>query len=159
MSTYAAQTSVSVEKSQAELQRVLTRWGADQYAFGWEAARAVVGFRAQNRNVRFVLELPSIDDYARTPKQRYLRDPETQQKAWEQACRQQWRSLVLTVKAKLEAVESGIATFEDEFLPYTLLPSGETVAEWVGPQIDQAIETGAMPDSLPGMARALPPAT
>ena len=53
------------------------------------------------------------------------------------------------IKAKLEAVESGIASFEDEFLAHTLLPSGATVSEWIQPQVAEAYETGRMPRMLP----------
>ena len=66
----------------------------------------------------------------------------------EQAQRQRWRALLLVIKAKLEAIEAGIATFEDEFLAYTMLPSGETVGEWVSPQLDKVYEKGVMPATL-----------
>ena len=54
------------------------------------------------------------------------------------------------VKAKLEAVESGIATFEDEFMAYTMLPSGESVSEWLAPQLEAAYDPdkGIMPKAL-----------
>ena len=42
-------------------------------------------------------------------------------------CRQRWRALNLAIKAKLEAVESGIVTFDQEFLAHIVGPSGQTV--------------------------------
>jgi hypothetical protein len=68
---------------------------------------------------------------------------------WEQACRQRWRALNLVVKAKLEAVESGIATFEDEFLAYTMLPGGATVGQWLTPQLDEVYRRGDLSSVLP----------
>ena len=50
--------------------------------------------------------------------------------------------------AKLEAVESGITTIEDEFLAHTLLPDGTTAGDWMRPQIAAAYDTGAMPPML-----------
>ena len=69
------------------------------------------------------------------------RDEAGAQKAWEQACRQRWRALSLCIKAKLEACESGITTFEEEFLAQLVLPGGVTVAEKIMP----SIMSGKMP--------------
>jgi len=67
---------------------------------------------------------------------------------WQQACRARWRALLLCIKAKLEAIESGITEFEDEFLPYIVLPDGRTAAEWLRPQIAIAYKTNRMPTDL-----------
>jgi hypothetical protein len=69
--------------------------------------------------------------------------------AWEQACRQRWRALALVVKAKLEAVECGISTFEEEFLAWMMLPDGSTVGDRMLPQLETAYRTGQMPPLLP----------
>jgi len=55
----------------------------------------------------------------------------------------------LVIKAKLEAVETGITTFQDEFLAHIMLPDGSTVSEFVGPQLEIAYENGEMPRLLP----------
>jgi hypothetical protein len=55
---------------------------------------------------------------------------------------------MLAIKAKLEVVETGISTFEAEFLPHTVMPDGRTVAEHVMPLVDQAIAAGQMPKTL-----------
>ncbi len=62
---------------------------------------------------------------------------------------QRWRAFNLVVKAKLEAIESGISTLEDEFMAFIQLPSGETVGQWMQPQIEAAYRTGTMPPLLP----------
>lgn len=67
---------------------------------------------------------------------------------WEQACRASWRALLLVVKAKLEAVEAGIVTFEDEFLAYTMKPDGETIGEWAKRELPAVLEGKAMPPLL-----------
>ncbi len=72
-------------------------------------------------------------------------------KEWEQACRQKWRALYLVIKAKLEAVESGISCFEDEFLANIVLPDGSLVGNFMRPQIEQVYSSGNMPALLPMM--------
>ena len=69
-------------------------------------------------------------------------------KAWEQAQRSAWRALNLVIKAKLESVKAGIFTFEQEFLPHILLPNGQTVGEFMVPQIETAYQGGQMPPLL-----------
>lgn len=59
-----------------------------------------------------------------------------------------WRALALVIKAKLEAVAAGITTIEDEFLAHTVLPDGQTVGEFMQPQIAIAYERGSMPTTL-----------
>lgn len=156
MSRYAQKTTVPVERSRNEIEATLARYGAQQFMYGWDAGGALIAFvvepsPGQKRQVRFHLPLPSRDEKRFTHHSRGRRTPEAAEREWEQACRQRWRSLLLVVKAKLEAVESGIATFEDEFLAYIMLPDGRTVGGWVTPQLDAAYDPdrGLMPASLP----------
>ena len=152
MTTYAAQTDVSADRSRAEIEATLTRYGADQFMYGWDQDKAVIGFRAEGRQVRFVLVMPDkgAPEFTQTPTGRQ-RKPAAAHKEWEQATRQRWRALALVVKAKLEAVESGISGFEDEFLANIVLPNGSTVAEFMSPQIAEAYSSGAMPSGLPAL--------
>lgn len=153
MSRYAQNTDVTVEKSRAEIERTLARYGADQFAYGWDVSGAVVQFRANERLVRFVLPLPARDaeEFVFTPARRTRRQPAQIEAAWEQACRQRWRALNLAILAKLEAVEAGISEFEDEFLANIVLPDGSTAGEWLSPQIAEAYRTGVMPSALPAL--------
>lgn len=153
MARYAASTDVSSSKSRDEIERTLQRYGADQFMYGWKESDAVVGFRMEGRNVRFVLPLPNRADPAFTEYvsrgRQALRTAESAQKLYEQAVRQRWRALALVIKAKLEAVETGISVFEDEFMANIMLPDGKSVSEWMRPQIALAYETRAMPEMLP----------
>ncbi|MEL6908489.1 MAG: hypothetical protein AAFP22_23970, partial [Planctomycetota bacterium] len=74
-----------------------------------------------------------------------VRSDAARMKAWEQAQRQRWRALLLVVQAKLEAVECGISTFEQEFLAHIVLPNGSTVDEVLAPRIIEAVDAGNMP--------------
>lgn len=149
--TYASDTSVSTEKSRAEIERTLQRWGASKFMYGWDEDRAIVGFVMRGRQIRFVLSMPDREarEFTHTPSRGTRRTAQQAFEAWEQACRQKWRALNLVIKAKLEAVESGIAEFDTEFLAHLVLPNGQTVGEAVTPRIIDGIENNAMPALLP----------
>lgn len=155
MSRYAERTEVSTDKSRAEIERTLMRYGADQFMYGWSGDRAMVAFRMRNRHIRFFLGMPDREEFRLTPSKQWQRDPATAQREWEQACRQRWRALALVIKAKLEAVESQIVEFEEEFLAHIVLPDNSTVGEWLAPQVEEIYTTGQMPALLAGL-RALP---
>jgi hypothetical protein len=149
---YAAQTDVSSEKSQAEIRTIISRYGATRYATLDEPGRAAIMFEVKGRRIRFTLPLPDIaDPMFDVDGRNHKRSLDERYKVWEQACRQKWRALALAIKAKLEAVETQIATFEEEFLNYIMLPDGQTVGEFMRPQIDLAYSQGTMPKMLPGM--------
>lgn len=150
MTKYAADTSVSSDRSRAEIENTLRRYGADRFAYMSERTRAVIGFEANNRRIRFDVPLPDpkAREFTHTPARGTLRTPAQQHEAWEQACRQKWRALALVVKAKLEAVEAGITTFESEFLAHIVLPNGQTVGEMAAPSIEAAYTGKAMPPLL-----------
>lgn len=140
---FASGTTVEPEKSQAEISSLLRKYGADGFGYGWEAGRAVIQFRAHDRHVRFMLTLPTDPrQFARVGNR--TRTPAQQKSALEAEVRRLWRCLLLAIKAKLEVVESGIATFEEEFLSHIVLPSGETVGQHVQPAIAHAYNTGSV---------------
>jgi hypothetical protein len=151
MTRYAAATEVTSARSRDEIERTLVRYGADQFMYGWQGDAAVVGFRMGGRQIKFVLPLPARDDRAFTHHSRGARTADAAAKEFDQAVRQRWRAFALVIKAKLEAVESGIALFEDEFMANIVLPGarGATVGEWMRPQIAEAYRVGTVPALLP----------
>jgi hypothetical protein len=152
MARYAENTEVSCERSQAEIRAIIGRYGAARYATLDEPGRAAIMFEVENRRIRFTLPLPDVADKQFDKDGRgSIRSIDSRHKVWEQACRQRWRALALAIKAKLEAVETGIASFEEEFLNYIVLPDGVTVGEFIRPQIEVAYSKGTMPKMLPGI--------
>ena len=137
---FAAKTKVPVDRTRGEIEQALRRYGADQFISGWEHGRAMLGFRVRDRMVRFELPLPKANDAG----------TRMQQERIEQEIRARWRALLLVIKAKLEAVESQISTFESEFLAHIVLPDNKTVGNWLLPQIAQAYKTKKMPTLLLG---------
>lgn len=149
---YAKDTEISAERSKADIERLLAQHGASSFASGWQGSRAAISFELQHRRIRFVLEMPdkASTAFTHTPGRGLRRSPEDQRRAWEQSVRQRWRALLLIVKAKLEAVESGISTFEEEFLSWVVLPDGKTVFDHVQPAIAAAYQTKKMAPLLEG---------
>ena len=148
---YAEKTSVSVSKTKADIEDLIQKAGAGQFVSGYKENMAVIGFSLANRQIRFVLPLPDKQEqkFWFTPERRTKRSEKQAYEAWEQACRSRWRALYLIIKAKLEAVDSGISTIEREFFYDIVLPDGKTVVEFMAPQIETAYKTGEMPPLLP----------
>lgn len=148
MAKYAENTSVSPEKSLAEIRAMLKRYGATKFGYMDDEASIVLAFEAQGRRIRFRVPLPDLAEFGRRQVNQYTSRPAAPQEmiaAREQAVAQRWRALLLVIKAKLESVESGIETFEQAFMAHLVLPSGATVSEWAVPQIEQAYQSGQMP--------------
>jgi len=139
---YARGTNVSVANSRHEIERTLRRFGADEVVcLEWHGKAAVL-FEFNRKRIRITADLP---DEVLTPKGRKPRHPE---QALDQATRQIWRALLVTIKGQMTAVEAGIKTFEAAFLGDILLPNGKTVAEFALPQIERAYISGEMPPLL-----------
>lgn len=136
MGQYAKDTKVPVQQSRIEIERTLMKYGAASFAYFGGSQESMIAFEAAGRRILFKLPLPD-------PK--VVRDENKVGKI----TRQRWRALLLVIKAKLEAVESGITTFEDEFMAHIMMPDGQTVSHHLRPKIAQAYETGSMPPLLP----------
>jgi hypothetical protein len=140
---YAARTTVTPEKTRAEIEKTLQRYGATGFGYLTEATSATILFKMpdshkRTRVIRLTLLLPDERRYTKA--------------GYQQEVRQRWRALALVIKAKLEAVASNISTLEVEFMAQTVLPSGQTVSEWLTPQLDEAFDQQLMPGRLlPGV--------
>lgn len=100
-SRYAARTDVPTERSRVAIERLLVRYGAERFAYGWEKDRATLAFTLAGRTIRIVLPLPDAAEVSRTPTGR-PRSGGALRNALAQAERQRWRALELVVHAKLE---------------------------------------------------------
>jgi hypothetical protein len=140
MTLYAAGTTIAVEKTRMEIEQLVTRYGATAFVSGWQNSAAMIVFEVHGRRVRFILPMPSGTD---APKRSRPRDSAEVADWIKQETRRRWRCLLLSIKSKLESVATGIESFESEFLAHFVIPSsGETVGEWVGPQLKQLYDCG-----------------
>ena len=129
---YAMDTKVPVSQTRNEIETLLGKHGADQFLSGTMVGQAMVGFRIKQLQIKIVLEMPKGDSAAEA-----------------REARRRWRALLLVIKAKLEAVASGISLLEDEFLAHTVMSDGQTVGQWARPQISAMYKGGKMPPLLP----------
>ncbi|MEY5098764.1 MAG: hypothetical protein RJA36_1483 [Pseudomonadota bacterium] len=127
---YAADTDVPVHRSRTEIQELILRFGVTKFGTMMEAGCEQFAFETKGRRYRFrVIDPPNDHPYVtRTPTGK-PRPTYNQAEAWEKLRRVLWRTLVLSIKARLAEVELGMTSFEDAFLAETILPSGQTVAE------------------------------
>lgn len=162
MGHYAEGTSVPVSRSREELQRILERAGALEIAFATGAGgRARCAFRLKSTGLLVALEVPPVDPAALARKlgirsDRYSKKEGRWLKPHELALakadgehRRRWRALLLVVKAKLEAIASGISTFEGEFMAGVVLANGRTLEAELAPKLKELAESGAVPSLLP----------
>lgn len=152
---YAHGTMIDPAKSRAAIEHELARYGATSFGYFQQGPRAVILFELADRRIRMDLPLPTVDQLAAEEVEvnQFKRAPRGRaaaEKLRPQLERERWRALYLIVKAKLEAVTSGLRTIEEEFLPDIVLPSGETVGQWLRPQLAIAYQGGEMPPLLPG---------
>jgi hypothetical protein len=127
MKRFATNTRVPIERSRAEIERVITRYGATRLMTAYIEDRAVIAFELNNRRVRFVMPTPDRTKFKRPD-------------SYDKEHRRLWRAFALVIKAQLEAVASGVFSFEDMFLahiidPKTNMTFGEVYAH---PQLPQA---------------------
>lgn len=144
MSRYAENTTVDAGSSRMEIERTLVRYGASAFSYGWDQGQAAISFVKDDRQIRFVLPMPDREarEFTHTPARGQKRTPAQAEAEWERASRQRWRALALMVKAKLEGVEAGIVTFEEEFMAHVVLPGGRTVYETIRDDVAESLTTG-----------------
>ena len=112
MYTYAKGTKVPVNRSRDEIEGVLNKIGADAIAFMRESTMAQIAFRLDGRH--YVIRLSRMEG-----------------RNAEQLEREQWRQMLLLLKAKMVAIAAGITTTHEEFLAYAMLPTGQTLGAHV----------------------------
>lgn len=147
---YAEHTKSNVDASRNDIEKTLKRYGAKSFAYATMDTKALIMFEFNGKRIRFILNLPDMNErrFTHTPSRGTRRSVETQMQEWEQACRQKWRALLLVIKAKLEAVDSGIAIFEEEFMANIMLPNNQTVGEFILPQVDKCYLTNQLPPMI-----------
>jgi len=120
------------------VQELLVNYGIDEFFFGTSPRGDGIGFKYEGRVYKHNVPMPDHDDYA-TDKQ------------YEQAVRQRWRIFYMSLKMKLEEIQSGGTTFEDQFLAIMVLPDGTTVSDFMRlPENVAMLQKSKMPRLLTG---------
>lgn len=149
--TFASKTSVPIEKTEAEIKALLRKAGAvNAVTVEPEGKHMILClFECNDRRYRFSVPLPkpSEDDFWKHPRYAWKkRSAQEAHKLWEQACRRQWRCLLLAIRSKFVNAEAGIESLELGLLPYVVMPDGRTLAENALPIVDEAYRLGKVPD-------------
>lgn len=151
---YAETTTVSVEKSVAEIVTLVRARLGSQIAQLDDDDRYVIAFSMEGRQVRFVVQFDSLSHKRFDLDGRGTRrTPAARRAQWEQHRRQRMRALLLVIKAKFESIESKVETFEQAFLANVVMPDGSLLGDLARPAIASAYETGRMPPLLPDYSR------
>lgn len=150
MSSFARNTQVTEARSRDEIERLLMRYGADEFGYVTRATEAIVGFVYRGVRVQMTIPLPDRDaaEFTRTPSRGTTRTNSQAFKAWDAEKRRRWRSLCAVIKALLIGVDDGVLTFEEAFMPYIRWGNGLTTSQMLLPKILAAIEDGHMPTNL-----------
>ena len=138
---YAEGTSVSVERSQEEIRRLLAKHGVRHFAFAEMPERAAIQFTLHGLPYRFEVERPTIASLAG----RY-RDNRDWNGRIEREWRRRWRARLLWMKATLEfAADEGPDAVQQALLAHLVLPGGTTMGAWAEKQLPGAYADGRMP--------------
>lgn len=137
MRRYAEKTSVPIDRSRVEVERVLERYGCSRFGIMNESdGSALLYFEHGDRSFQFAVKVPLKGKF------RYESD-------WEAERRRRWRVMVLTLKANLEAVASGLVTFEEIFLAHVVIPgSAKTLGQVLLPKLDALYAGQSLPALL-----------
>lgn len=133
--SFAENTTVAPEKTKAEIESLVTKYGATHYGTASTPGSAGITFVAYGRMVRFGLPLPSREEMkaklkkAKDRWRHYTVPDAVADEACHQEVRRRWRCLLLAIKSKLEVVSTGIETFEEAFLANIVTSDNMTVWE------------------------------
>lgn len=156
MTRFAEGTEVPVEKSRAEIEGLLARYGATEFGSIRRTDHAAIIFHCKGLLLQFVLPAPTVKDVGLRDGRGSVRAPESVARAIEAETRRRWRALKLVIKAKLEAVATGITTFEREFLAHVVMKDGRAFGDVAIPAIKRAADAGEMPIGIPFLGSGAP---
>jgi hypothetical protein len=136
--TYAKGTTVSVERSRAEIDTLLGKYGATQRGIQTSETAAQVAFVIEGKKYRIDVPLPELREFRGDARK------------CEQGCRERWRCVVLLLKSKLQLVQLKMSTVEREFLADMVLPNGRTAGQELGDYMAKLLAEGyTSPLALP----------
>lgn len=116
-------TAVDSYKSQGDLDRLMSRYGVE--ATRWSTYPGLIRFEFQLNRLGYRIDVP-------VPAGRTDRESE-------QLRRERARVMFYYVKAKMNAVETGVGDIAREFLPYMITGTGRVL----GDEVIGAMESGA----------------
>ncbi len=138
--TFAEGTTVAVERSRLEIEQLLKKkYGVVDISTATSSNMAMLQFKLNERTVRFVVDMPdrewALGKVMKSKRPRYYDRKNVPISVTDLLVdaehRRRWRCLLLAIKAKLVVVDSGIATFEEEFLSRIVVQDGQTIYDHI----------------------------
>lgn len=156
--TFAKGTTVRVQQTIGDIEQLLARYQASAFKSGWQEDPpiAAVEFDIDGMRFRYAIPLPTIADFeytAGTQRTRRKRSTAQAQAALDQARRERWRALFLSIKGQLVAVDLGIRTLSEALIGEAVIynaAGAPTVRDWLRPQLTQIADRHRLPPMLPG---------
>lgn len=157
MKRYAETTAVPIARSRDEIQRVLANWGAKQVQWGDDFEHGAVLLRFiwqkgdQRLQARIIVRLQPMAEIRKQAGETKWRPPfpSKLEKLLNARGKREHRVLLLWLKAAFNAIELGIITAEELFLPWMEGADGATVAEMALPAIGGLLAPGGGRNLLP----------
>lgn len=127
-------TTVAVSKSQEQIRNSLLGHGATSFNFGEQviitgpnsgSSTIGVDFVYENTQVRMwaTLAAPDVEEVeAKAKRSRSKGEDDVRAGMIEQEAMRMWRVLHWSIKTRMEAIEEGLETFEQSFLPHIVDP-------------------------------------
>lgn len=82
MTQFAKHTNVPIEKTDAEIRGLMSRYGATAFVSGWNGNRALVQFEFRKRTVQIQMTLPEQSSKAFTNGRTIAEECEPQIRVW-----------------------------------------------------------------------------
>jgi hypothetical protein len=132
---YAQDTKVSPMQSLMQIQAALKKAGASQFMIISDDDHGYEGVAFKRAGISYHMKVGVPDEKRRAAL---------------------LRALLLIVKAKIVAVDSGVRTFEEEFLNDILMADNRTMGQHATEDLRMSLETGQLLKSLPMPGGNLP---
>jgi hypothetical protein len=154
----AAETSVTVEKSQEDLLKILRRYGARSFGFDEspDGKEASVSFRithgGRDLPVQLRVEVDAVYNALYAGKPAYYRGLNRTKQWREQAKRTAWRLLVDWLDAACSTTAIGVQSVEEVFLAHVVVRDAHGQPKRMIEALAQLQAGGALPLALPAGA-------
>jgi hypothetical protein len=136
---YAQGTSVTEDRSRAQIERDLMKYGASHFGYSRTPNEANIFFTMDSLPFQLSVDLPKLEDFRLTGAGNE-RSESGQKTELEKEVRRRWRSLAAVIKGILVAVDDGIFSLEQAMMGFIVDPSGRSLYEAAKPTLEKQRE-------------------
>lgn len=127
---YAKGTTVSAERSLAEIKKLVAKHGGTAWKYGEDDEKIIISFELKTIKIRLEQSMPqtAAKEFAYDERS-HRRTPLQSRAAYDAEVRRRWRVLLLRLKVRLEMIAEGVETVEQAFTAYLVGPDNTTVEQ------------------------------